>query len=49
MIPLSLYSNTTLIDVPLAIVGPKDCSNVEHIWPEFREKFQKVDVEEDAK
>ncbi len=43
--PLSLYSNTTLIDVP--IVGLKDCSQLEDIWPEFKDKFHHPDEEDE--
>ena len=34
-----LASSSELIDAQLETVGPRDCSQLKMIWPEFREQF----------
>jgi hypothetical protein len=36
---LESLSNLTVIEDALSIIGPRNCSMIEEVWPEFKDAF----------
>jgi hypothetical protein len=37
-------SHLTIIEDPVSIIGPRNCSIVEDVWPEFRSTFARKET-----